>query len=212
MKTNETEFKYSVLILSAGESRRMGYFPKALLDCGNGERFLEKIINSICSLTPERSECFVVLGYHRERIISEINLDKCKTVINPVPEQGMLSSILAGLRAVNDSCSKNQNCGILMALVDHPLVRTETYQTILDEAENNPGCIIIPICRGRKGHPVFFPQEIFEDLMNCPPDEGARWAIRKNSDRIRLIEVNDDGIYADIDTPEIYSSEFGKNT
>jgi molybdenum cofactor cytidylyltransferase len=208
MKAQNSNFKYFVLILSAGESRRMGLFPKALLDCGNGKRFLENIIDSVCVLNPEPAGCYVILGYHREKILSEIDLGTCEAIINPAPESGMLSSIITGLKAVYNSHENNNTRGILMTLVDHPLVKPETYQAILDEAVKNPGCIVIPTHNNRKGHPVFFPEEIFEDLLNCPVDQGARWAVRKNSHRIKLVEVNDEGIYSDIDTPEIYASIF----
>jgi molybdenum cofactor cytidylyltransferase len=197
-------FKYAVLILSAGESTRMGCFPKALLDCGRGATFLENIIRGIGFLNPRPVGYYVVLGYHREKIEEKVDLADCRVIVNPHPDKGMISSIIEGLTSITTSTKGKKIKGILMTLVDHPLVKPETYQAILDEAVKNPGCIIIPLHNNRKGHPVFFPQEIFQDLINSPIDQGARWAVRKNSGRIKMVEVDDPHIYSDIDTPEIY--------
>jgi molybdenum cofactor cytidylyltransferase len=186
----------------------MGYFPKALLDSGDGVKFLEKILINAGNLTPAPSELIVILGFHKDKIEKEIDLSNYKLVINPDPGRGMLSSIIEGLSHIRDSLSKDSSYkidGILLSLVDHPMVKFETYQKIISEAAINSGKIIIPICNERKGHPVFFPANIFEDLLNSPVDQGARWAVKKNEKLVKLLPVNDEHIYTDIDTPELYT-------
>lgn len=90
------DFKYSAVILTAGESRRMGY-PKALLDSGDGRKFLERIIDNLKNLEEKPFEIIPVLGYHREKILEEIDTTGCRAVINPKPELGQLSSLIVAL-------------------------------------------------------------------------------------------------------------------
>lgn len=203
---SQTNFKYHGVILSAGESSRMG-FPKALLDSGDGTGFLEKIIANYRGVTPSPVEIIVALGSHRDRIREEIDLSKCRVVINEKPELGQLSSLVVVLKTIIAAASE----GILLSLVDHPLVVRETYQKIVDFARENPGSIVLPRFNGRKGHPVFFPREIFQDLLDSPLEQGARYAVRKNSDRIKVLDVNDPGILKDIDTKSQYIQNIKKS-
>ena len=192
------KFKYKAIILTAGESSRMG-FPKALLDSGDGRKFLERIIDNVGNNKNKPEEIIVVLGYHKEKICDEVNLEGCTIVENKTPELGQLSSLIAALNNIKDDMS-----GVLMCLVDHPLVSPSTYEKVAKEALSHPGSIILPRYGKRKGHPVFFPSEIFKDLKTSPLDCGARYAVQKNKDRIRIIDIDDPGILKDIDTPEEY--------
>jgi len=199
-----TEFKYDAVILAAGESKRMG-FPKALLDSGDGRKFLERIISNVRNIEPPPENLVVVLGYHIEKITREIDLGGCLAITNESPELGQLSSLK---RALENAGKETR--GILLSLVDHPLVKSKTYGKIIEYARRNPGCIILPQFGERRGHPVFFPIEIFEDLVNCPLEQGARFAVRKNTDRMRILEVGDSGVLKDIDTPEQYRNAIEK--
>jgi len=190
-------FYYNAVILSAGESSRMGFYPKALLRLQNGRTFLEEIIYNLSILNEKPQEIITVLGFHYEKIIKDVDLSKCRVIFNPHPELGMLSSIK---EAIGQVPAKSH--GILLCLVDHPKVMPETYANLIDAARQNPGRIIIPVCGNRKGHPVFFPHEIFKDIILSPPDQGARWAVQKNSEIIIFMETYDEGIFIDIDTEE----------
>lgn len=194
---------YNTMILSAGESKRMG-FPKALLDSGDGRKFLEMILDAVKNISIASEKIIIVLGYHRDRILEGIDTNGCTVVTNPEPENGQLSSLISGLGEVDEDC-----LGILLCLVDHPLVEGETYGRIVKYALENPGKIILPRYGDRKGHPVFFPREIFCDLKESPLDQGARYAVQKNRYRIMVVDVDDPGILKDIDTREEYAREVG---
>jgi len=207
---NSMDFLYTAVILTAGESRRMG-FPKALLDAGNGKKFIENIFCILEKITPQPFETIAVLGYHKDRIVNEAQIsESCKIVTNPEPERGQLSSLVEALRSY-DSFRLGKIKGLLVCLVDHPFVAESTFQKIVNHASLNPGSIIIPRFDGRKGHPVFFPAEIFMDLMEAPLDQGARYAVNKNSDRIIVVDVDDSAILKDVDTPAEYHAHLGKS-
>jgi molybdenum cofactor cytidylyltransferase len=136
------------LILSAGESRRMGS-PKALL-LYQGETFLDGLIarfSEVCA------PVIVVLGHDEAAIRARLRLaERAVFVTNPEYRNGQLSSMQCGLRAVPEGVE-----GILFTLVDHPCVRSETLRALLAP----PAALIVkPRYEGRSGHPVFFSRSL----------------------------------------------------
>src|SRR6185369_15795557 len=87
--------RVAAIVLSAGESRRMG-FPKALLPIGQ-QTFLSRVIETLSASRID--DVFVVLGSQHERILAAVDVRPARVVLNPDWTQGQLSSLLAGLRA-----------------------------------------------------------------------------------------------------------------
>jgi molybdenum cofactor cytidylyltransferase len=98
-----------------------------------------------------------------------------------------------------------------MVLVDHPLVSEDTYSLLIHTADKLPDSIIIPEFEGKNGHPVCFGKCFFPELLAAPLDQGARYVVRRNRDRIQKVAVNDPGIIRDIDTIDDYERYIGKN-
>ncbi len=181
----------SAVILAAGESSRFGT-PKLLFEVNN-KTFLEHILTN--SNVPEINEVILVLGYNSEKIIPELNTTNIKIVINHNYKDGQLSSFKTGIRKLNPD-----NKGILMILVDHPFVTKNTYKTIIQEfVRSSYSKIIIPAYNNRKGHPVIFPVSLKEDILSAPDNQGARYVIRNNSNSVKIVNVNDKFIHADLD-------------
>src|SRR5437879_8487841 len=104
----------AAVILAAGESRRMGS-PKALLP-HQGRPFLQHLID--VTRHPRIGFTRVVLGANAEEIREQLTLDPTTVVVNPQWEQGQLSSLQAALRSLPTGTTD----GILLCLVDHPLI------------------------------------------------------------------------------------------
>jgi molybdenum cofactor cytidylyltransferase len=183
------------LILAAGDSSRMGS-PKALLPLGS-ETFLERIASAHRDLG---LPIWVILGSDAEVILSHVKLPDVAVLVNPEPKNGPLSSLLLGLARVRDTCG-----AVLVHPVDHPLVTGSTLQALLDRCRRSPDSIILPECGGRTGHPVVFPRRFFAALREAPLDAGARRVVLGNPDAVLRVEVDDPGIFRNIDTPEAYS-------
>ena len=116
------------LILSAGESRRMGS-PKALLLYG-GQTFLDRLVG----LLAER--CYpviVVLGAGAAEIEARASR-RARFVRNANYRLGQTSSMQCGLRAVPAEAD-----GVLFTLVDHPAVSPETIQALLAAQDGGAG-------------------------------------------------------------------------
>ena len=179
------------VILAAGDSRRMGR-PKALLPLGR-KTFLQHILDRHLSLG---SDPWVVLGRQHRQIRDRVDLAEAQVLVNPDPDRGPLSSLVLVLE-------KLRGCdGVLMHPVDHPLVAASTLSALLRAHDRCPDRIVIPQHRGRKGHPVLFPQRLFAELTHAPLEEGARWVVRRHSSSQMLVPVVDAGVVTNVNLPE----------
>jgi len=180
------------IILAAGDSRRMG-FPKPLLKIGR-RTFIEQIAATMLAVVPR---LVIVLGAHRERVRAAIPRDERIAIVeNPDYSRGQLSSLKTGLAALQPDCA-----GALVHLGDHPMVRVETFQAIIDTYNRTGKPIVIARHDGRRGHPVIFDRAIFDELRSAPEAEGARHVVNADPSRIAYLDLPDPGIILDLDTP-----------
>jgi len=183
----------AAIVLTAGKSERMGGNPKALLRV-RGKTFLEHILDAVKSAGIIRTA--VVVGHHRAEIEKALSLPVL--VFNPDYEQGMSTSVQAGIRALP---SDTTAAGIF--LVDHPLIRAETIRSLASHVQ--PGRIALPIFNNRPGHPVFFAGDLFQEILQLRHDQGLNVVVKRDPKRILAVTVNDAGIHEDIDTPAQFS-------
>jgi len=200
------------IILAAGESRRMG-FPKALLPYGFIEgaqgaegpetTFLAHLLDV---MNRSRAEpIVVVLGHDAERIRSSVapaSWGRARPVLNDGYREGMLTSVLAGLAAVEESPVE----GALILPVDHPDVSVEIVDLLIDRYLERHPPILLPVHRGRRGHPVLFSRAVFDEIRRAPDSVGARQVVWDHQGDLLEVEVSDPGIGRDVDTPGDYRS------
>ena len=180
------------IILAAGESRRMGY-PKPLLKIGD-RTFIEHIAGTMLAVVPR---LVIVLGAHRDRVRAAIPHDARITIVeNPNYARGQLSSLKVGLNEIQPHAA-----GALVHLGDHPIVRVETFQAIVDSYDETGKPIVIARHNGHRGHPVIFDRELFAELQSCPEEEGARHVVNADASRVAYVDLPDPGINLDLDTP-----------
>ena len=117
-------------------------------------------------------------------------------VFNENPESEMAESVRIGLRTLTDS-----SAGVLVHLSDHPLVSAGTLKSIVQYYLETPDKIIIPLYKGKKGHPSLFPKPVTDEVF---VGLNLRDIINKDSSRIRFLDVDDEGVILDMDTKEDY--------
>lgn len=117
-----------------------------------------------------------------------------RVVFCPAAEAGMGASLASGVAAAQDAD------GCLIALADMPFVRPGTVRS-LAELLRAGAPIAAPCHQGRRGHPVGFHREFFTELSRLGGDQGARALLAAHPARIRTLECDDPGIFADIDVP-----------
>src|SRR5947207_9308448 len=106
------------IVLAAGRSTRMGR-PKALLPLGDNETFLSRIVRTLHEADVD--DVVVVVGHESGPVIADlVQRDAAaRFVINHEYESGQLSSLLAGLRAID----RPGVAAALVTLVDVPLMK-----------------------------------------------------------------------------------------
>jgi molybdenum cofactor cytidylyltransferase len=186
----------AAVVLSAGESRRMGR-PKALLPVGE-IFFLEKIVKSLQQT--KVGKIFVVLGHNAEAIEAKIRHLPVTVVQNPDYARGQLSSLHAAIRVLENE----KIDGILVHLVDHPFIDPILVDRMIERFYDSKKSIAVPTFKGRRGHPVIFSRRLFPELLGAPLDQGAKPVVRAHAGDTLEVEAGDEGILLDIDTPEDY--------
>ena len=179
------------VILAAGVSSRMGE-PKQLLRLG-GKTLLEQVLDNARSAAVD--EIVVVLGAGAENIRQQIDLSKTKVVINSSYQQGMGTSLGAGLAALDPAIN-----AVLILLGDQPFVRPATLDRICEEYRRSHAQIVIPLYKGFRGNPVLLARSVFPEVMALSGDVGCRAIFGNHLEGIVKLPVDDVGILLDIDS------------
>lgn len=166
---------------------------KQLLSLGDKPVIVRCIEAMIRAQIPE---IVVVVGPNSEAIIDVIAGFPVTIARNEEPESDMAESVRIGLGSI-DRPSK----GVIVALTDHPLVKSTTYSFLLECHRIAPGRIIIPVYAEKKGHPTLFPRAVIEELEK---PLTLRDLIRRYSNLVLPVPVPDIGVALDMDTREDY--------
>jgi molybdenum cofactor cytidylyltransferase len=189
--------RIAAVVLSAGESSRMGR-PKALLPI-EGETFIGRIVGSL--KRTQVGKILVVLGHNAGPLAAAIGALPVEILINPNYQLGQLSSLQVAVRTLlpDPDCD-----GMLVHLVDHPYIDASLVDRMIRQFYESKKDIVVPRCRGKRGHPVLFSRQLFGELLDAPMDQGAKAVVNAHGDATLEIETDDEGITVDIDTPELY--------
>jgi CTP:molybdopterin cytidylyltransferase MocA len=180
----------AAIILAAGKSERMGGRPKALLKF-RGKTFLEHVLAA--ANDAGITTAVVVVGHHRDEIAAAF--PTLNLVFNPDYEQGMSTSVQAGLRTLTAGIT-----GAGIFLVDHPLIDAATVAMLARQLV--PAGIVLPVYQGRRGHPVFFGEDLFDEVLSLGAGQGLNIVVRKDPSRVTEVPVTNPGVLLDVDTPE----------
>jgi molybdenum cofactor cytidylyltransferase len=107
--------------------------------------------------------------------------------------EGMGASLAFGVAGAPEAV------GFLVALADMPFVRPGTVAAVAGLLREG-AVIAAPAAGGKRGHPVGFAAALRPQLEALEGDLGARSILDRHAGEVRLIEVDDRGIYLDIDT------------
>lgn len=191
------------VVLAAGRSSRMGR-AKAALPIGR-ETFLTRILRTFHEAGV--NDIVVVLGHDADAIAPLVNTSPygARVVVNPGYDRGQLSSLQAGLALVD----RPGLDGILMTLVDLPLVSSDTVRAVLDRFRTSRAPIVRPVSGARHGHPILIARTLFGALRLATDAEGAKPVVRAHVSAAGDVVVNDEGAFQDIDTMEEYARLIG---
>jgi molybdenum cofactor cytidylyltransferase len=186
------ETKVSAILLAAGRSQRMGA-PKPLLPV-QGRPAVVRCLE--CLRGSQVADIVLVVNPEGGAIAEAAGEFPVRVAVNELPGSDMAGSVKAGLPLVDRDAT-----GILVCLCDHPLVSPDTIASMTSSHSRMPDAIVIPAWRGRKGHPTLFPRLLLEDLGTFAT---LRDVIGHHNAKINILDVDDEGIVLDMDTPEDY--------
>jgi molybdenum cofactor cytidylyltransferase len=194
--------KVGALVLAAGQSRRMGQHNKllALLD---GKQMVTHVVDA--ALASKAEPVIVVTGHDRDKVERAIGKRKVAWVHNPDYEQGLSTSLKAGLAALPEDAE-----GVLVLLGDMPLIRSEQLNRLINAFNPTEGrAMIVPTVRGKRGNPVLFATRFVPEMREIGGDVGARHLLGEHAEELFEIELEDDAALLDIDTPEALAALVG---
>ncbi|WP_432102111.1 nucleotidyltransferase family protein [Streptomyces sp. bgisy091] len=181
------------VLLAAGGGRRLGGRPKALLN-HRGHPLVEHAARVL-----RDGGCgpvHVVLGAAAEDVRARADLAGSEVTVNADWEEGMGSSLRAGLGALEGSGAD----AALVLLVDQPGIGAEAVARVRS-AYRSRATIAAASYAGERGHPVLFGADRWADIAaGAVGDQGARAYLRAHRDAITLVECSDVAEAYDIDT------------
>lgn len=187
--------KTDIIILAAGRSTRMGDAHKLLLPLGG-----QPMVRHVASMATEiMAQPIVVTGHQSGAVKTACDGLGCKFIHNPDYQDGLSTSLQAGIAALADHITH-----ALILLGDMPLIDTAHCRALMTQATKYPDCVIRASDGTKAGNPVILPSTLFAPIMHLKGDAGAQPLIQKLGLKTLLVDIGEASLL-DADTPEAYA-------
>jgi molybdenum cofactor cytidylyltransferase len=181
-------------VLAAGRSSRMAPRNK-LLELVGAKSIVARVAEA--AVASGADPVIVVTGFEAPRVAEALRDLKVTIVHNPNFEEGMSTSLQAGLGALPPNSD-----GALVLLGDMPEIESSDLEALMAAfAAKGRQSICVPVNRGRRGNPVLWGAAYFAEMMRISGDVGAKQLIAQHQHRVTEVAVGSNGIFADVDTP-----------
>lgn len=147
---------FSVIILAAGNSSRMG-FPKLALKYSDSQTFIEHIADEYDRFGC--AEIILVVNVDNYKYLKDKKLqfpEKVKIVVNDHPEWHRFYSLKKGVQALSKKTK------VFVHHVDNPFVNYNVLYGLLNNTANAD--YIYPEYSGRGGHPILLLEKVINDI------------------------------------------------
>ena len=186
--------RIAAIVLAAGRSSRMAPANKLLVEV-DGVAMARRAVDA--ALASQAVATVVVLGNDAARVRRV--LDGCQATIvdNPDFAAGLSSSLRAGVAALPADLD-----GVLVLLGDMPRVTPAHLDRLIAAFAPPEGrAICIPTHRAKRGNPILWDARFLPEMRALDGDQGARGLIGRHADQVCEVEMPDDGVLLDVDTP-----------
>ena len=183
----------SIVILAAGDSRRLGYAKQLLVY--HGDPLVRRAADNAASLHP--AEVLVITGAGHSDVVPALDGSSARTVHNPHWRRGMGNSIAAGVAA-----SRAEASGLMILLCDQWRIEPADLRYLATTWASDATRIVAAGFQNRQGPPVVFPSSCFDALARLDADGGAKEILASRRDLLEVIPI-DNAAY-DLDTPAHY--------
>jgi molybdenum cofactor cytidylyltransferase len=195
IRTNPDLDKIHAVILAGGQSKRMGTNNKLVLPI-NGKPMVAITAETI--IASKANSVTVVTGFEHQKIKESIKNPNIEFIHNKNFRNGISSSVVSAIKSAPEDCS-----AILIGLGDMPKITVSHINKLIDAYNPLEGrAICVPTWKGKRGNPVLWSRRFFPEMLELKGDFGAKELMGKYAELVVEVEMNDNGIVMDIDTPE----------
>lgn len=156
--------KIGAVILAAGKASRFGS-PKQLLKI-HGETLIDRACRT--ALAAGCDPVLRLLGAHADRIMEQPSPDGVETFVHQGWEEGMGSSLAAGVSRLLEL--RPDLDALFVLLADQPMVSAALLKTMQSRSDSVVWCDY----SNATGPPALFRRPHFEELISLTGDRGAR--------------------------------------
>jgi len=140
----------------------------------------------------------VVLGANADKIRHRVRLKDDWIVFNPEWKLGQLSSIQAAIRSLPSGSTD----GIMVFLVDHPLITERVVSDLIEKFYATRAPIVLPTYGDMRGHPVIFSAAVYGELLAAPHATGARAVVWAHQHDLIEVPTTEEGVALNLNDPE----------
>ncbi|MGK6351332.1 XdhC family protein [Parapedobacter sp. DT-150] len=186
---------YGILLLAAGESKRLGT-PKQQLPY-RGQTLLQHAVQAALGVG---TTVTVVLGPDAEAMAQQLYGMGVDIVVNPDYQSGMATSIRCGVEHVR--AHYPQIAYLTIMLCDQPHVDTDHLLALIRRQQSTGAPVTASYYAARKGVPALFHRSVFPQLLALQGDTGAKHVIESLGDEVATVHFPLGA--TDIDTQAAY--------
>jgi molybdenum cofactor cytidylyltransferase len=185
----------AAVVLAAGGSKRMGQ-AKQLLPI-DGQPMVRRVVQAVCQAG--LAQVLVVVGAEGERVAHVLSGLELEIVYNRSWEQGMSTSVRAGLQALRPEIE-----AAILVLADQPGLTPDVLDALVAGYRASRAPIVAPFYLGRRGNPVLFARSLFAELSRVEGDQGGRALLVRHAQDVARVDLDEAAILLDVDTRQDY--------
>jgi molybdenum cofactor cytidylyltransferase len=152
-------------------------------------------------LSSNLNEVVVVAGHEADKARFILNSLPVHIVYNENYTEGQMSSVHKGLSAIQQPCT-----GVMICLADQPLLEAQDVNVLIDAfLQRTQGSVLVPTFEGKRGNPIILAYEHRAAILAGDGNLGCKRFIEKHPDLVTTIEMPNNHVVVDLDTPEDYA-------
>ncbi len=192
----------AAILLAAGRSSRFraaagaGGPATKLIAVVDGEPMARRVARA--ALASKARPILVVTGHAQAEVEAALAGLPVGFAHNPLFATGLASSLKTAVAALPADID-----AAIVLLGDMPRVSAALIDGLIDAFDHDPNAkAVAPVRRGERGNPVLVSRNLFGEIARLDGDIGARRLLRAAGADVVEVEIDDDAIAYDVDTPD----------
>ena len=193
--SSDTGDQVVALVMAAGYSRRFGADDKRLAPLADGHSLLTA---SVAKARQAFNQLRVVIREDDDPSLLGLADDVALIRVRHA-HLGLGASIAEAVAILSRDPTLSNTHAVAILLGDMPWIKPEGLIALQQLATRDT--IVRPCHAGKLGHPVIFGRMLWPDLEALTGASGAREVIRHHAARYHQYDLQDVGLFGDVDTP-----------